>query len=306
MYKKKNDGDTYSDLERTTNHYPWIDWNEILTLEAQSSCSFVIPTHNSTPSLHLVINSIEQQNLVGNISEVIIVDDASDDGLVDTIEEITSSSNLNIIYLRNASREYSAYSRNRGIQRATGDIICFIDSDILIPPNYLNHHLGMHAISPTSIGITLRTDIVLADNNGSVSTGIPVELNDDFRRGIVQNTNGLRNLKVVSNDNPSLPELCLTCAVSYRRDDLVEVRGCPTNFKGWGFNDTAMAAKVIVLGRYVIPTDGCEVLHIAHPPRSGDKQRKQHEYELNRKRYERMLGLSLAETSKDFISGLDF
>jgi len=83
---------------------------------------------------------------------------------------------------------------------------------------------------------------------------------------------------------------------------LLKVKGAPDNFVGWGFNDTSMAAKVISLNRYVIPVLPASVYHINHPARSKDK--KYLEFEMNKKRYGKMLQLEQKESFSEHIDRL--
>jgi hypothetical protein len=83
------------------------------------------------------------------------------------------------------------------------------------------------------------------------------------------------------------------------------VKGCPHNFVGWGFNDTAMAAKVIALGRAVVPVLNATVYHLDHKARSGGASQKWSEFTKNRRRYQKMLQMPLEDTFRYDIAELD-
>ncbi|HEY9881130.1 MAG TPA: glycosyltransferase [Leptolyngbyaceae cyanobacterium] len=104
--------------------------------------SVVIPTYNRKPILEKCLRALEQQRLSkgGQVEgyEVVVVDDGSTDGTV--------------AWLRNRAEEFShvklfeqnhlgpAAARNLGVEKAVGDIIIFIDSDLVVLEGFLQTH----------------------------------------------------------------------------------------------------------------------------------------------------------------------
>lgn len=86
--------------------------------------SIVIPTYNSTRFMPGLLESIFKQ-AVDNM-EVIIVDDCSKD---DTVE-IAKKYPVKVIQMEKNGGP--ARARNRGVREAGGDIIFFLDSDVLV------------------------------------------------------------------------------------------------------------------------------------------------------------------------------
>jgi len=93
--------------------------------------SIVIPTYNRGLFIKKAIDSVLAQTYQN--WELIVVDDGSTDN---TKEIIASFDDKRIKYIYQENAERSA-ARNRGIANATGDWICFLDSD----DNYLPEHL---------------------------------------------------------------------------------------------------------------------------------------------------------------------
>lgn len=72
--------------------------------------------------------------LIGNeVSEIIVVDNASSD---ETASLMTSYDQVQ--YLRNDVNHMSAYARQQGWERATGEYVCFIDDDNLLENNAIS------------------------------------------------------------------------------------------------------------------------------------------------------------------------
>jgi len=86
--------------------------------------SVIIPMHNSSKHIKECIESVINQTYK-NI-EIIVVDDASVDNSAEIIKSINDS---RIKMLELKDNLGAAIARNKGIEIATGDYICFLDSD---------------------------------------------------------------------------------------------------------------------------------------------------------------------------------
>lgn len=312
-------------LNKTDNNSPEVDWKKVFKGILKTTASFIIPTYNSENSILYVLEGIDKQLLKTNIKEIIVIDDGSTDNTKRIIDEFLAKTSIKLIYRKNDTRKYAAYSRNKGLRLATGDVVCFIDSDIIIPPDYLNYHLYLHEKIPNVIGLSLRSFIEKEEftqltnpfpiksyiNEFRLQKTIKPEWCDTEEKRkfagktieLMAETNNLKNLGMGSNYFWSLPEICLTCAITYKRSDLLTVKGAPSNFVGWGFNDVSMAAKVISLKRYVIPVMNAGVYHLNHPKRSGDARNE--EFKRNSIRYQNLLNMEQASTFKYFIPDLE-
>ena len=91
--------------------------------------SVVIPVYNSERTLRSCLESIKKSNV--KPFETIIIDDGSTDNSI----EIAKEFNFRIIKLKKNSGP--AVARNTGVRNAKGDVILFIDSDVVIPNNVI-------------------------------------------------------------------------------------------------------------------------------------------------------------------------
>ncbi|MDZ8188211.1 MAG: glycosyltransferase family 2 protein [Nostoc sp. ChiSLP02] len=108
--------------------------------------SVIIPCHNSAQWLPETLTSLQQQE---NITEVILVDDASTDESVKVAN--LYSSTLPIRVISSLDRGVSA-ARNTGLSCARGEWIQFLDADDILMPGKLSRHL--------QIGISYQADVV--------------------------------------------------------------------------------------------------------------------------------------------------
>ncbi len=115
--------------------------------------SVIIPSHNRRELLEYSLGYILDQT--ADNYEVILIDDASTDGtntIISNIKNFTPhrsqawcgarKSKLRYIKLNHRSGPYVA--RNIGIEEANGNVIIFIDSDVLVSPHLVEDHINIH------------------------------------------------------------------------------------------------------------------------------------------------------------------
>ncbi len=87
--------------------------------------SIIIPVYNVENYLRKCLDSVSRQTLK-NI-EILCIDDASSDGSLDIINEFAANDPRFVVIPQN--REGVGAARNKGIDRASGEYIGFVDSD---------------------------------------------------------------------------------------------------------------------------------------------------------------------------------
>ncbi|MEO5361224.1 MAG: glycosyltransferase family 2 protein [Nitrospirota bacterium] len=108
--------------------------------------SVIIPTYNNSVVFLKCLNAILDSTYKN--FEVIVVDDCSTENII-----INNIAGINMIRLE--KRSGPAAARNIGAQRATGDILFFIDSDVLIPADTIkkvNDFFSNHTDIPAVFG----------------------------------------------------------------------------------------------------------------------------------------------------------
>ena len=102
--------------------------------------SVVIPTYNRRPILEKCLLALEHQQLDGALEryEVVVVDDGSTDGTPDWLRAETAR--FPHVRLIEQVHGGPAEGRNRGVDHAEGDVIVFIDSDLVVTDGFLACH----------------------------------------------------------------------------------------------------------------------------------------------------------------------
>ncbi len=96
--------------------------------------SIIIPTYGRLCFLKRALTSLQS---AGNEAEVVIVDDCSTDGTRDYLSSL-SRENPNFVCMYNDSNKGVNFSRNRAIERASGNWVAFLDDDDEFLPGALD------------------------------------------------------------------------------------------------------------------------------------------------------------------------
>ena len=123
--------------------------------------SVVVPVHQGREHLDRVLSALADSRIPLNAWELIVVDDASSDGSA----EIAAGYADLVVRLTGHARG-PAYARNRGVEIARGNLIAFVDADVLVHPDALARMcqamgddpsigavVGVYDASPTAGGL---------------------------------------------------------------------------------------------------------------------------------------------------------
>jgi glycosyltransferase involved in cell wall biosynthesis len=125
------------------------------TPEPDIQVSVVIPTYNNEKYVLNTLQHLLRQDLASRYYEIIIVDDGSSDPTQSTLSRVLgdlgSTHNVKLLYFpRSQPRKMgdgqfrAGIARNLGVKNAVGELLVFLDSDILTPVDYLSQLLVAH------------------------------------------------------------------------------------------------------------------------------------------------------------------
>ncbi len=102
--------------------------------------SIVIPTYNRLPILQKCLQALEHQQHHPAITgyEVILVDDGSTDKTIEWLEN--NQAKIPHVHWFCQVHQGPAAARNLGIEKAKGDTIIFIDSDLVVTETFIQSH----------------------------------------------------------------------------------------------------------------------------------------------------------------------
>ena len=127
--------------------------------------SVILPVYRLRHRLRATLASLEAQTLPKAAFECIFIDDASADGSAETVEAWQGSIARRV--LRNATNLGRSRTRNRGWRAASGDIVVFLDGDMIAHPRLLEIYLERFAARDVDVVSGRRWCIDLRPHAGS-------------------------------------------------------------------------------------------------------------------------------------------
>lgn len=109
----------------------------------------VVPTYNRIDRLRRLLDALGRQECTEPF-EIIVVSDGSTDGTQEFLDEASRTGALRAFTQDNQG---PAVARNRGIAEARGELIVFLDDDIVPEPGLLQVHLDAHRSSDGPIAV---------------------------------------------------------------------------------------------------------------------------------------------------------
>jgi glycosyltransferase involved in cell wall biosynthesis len=129
--------------------------------EPRPSVSVVIVNYNSGLDLTGCLSSIKRQ--VPQPKEVIVIDNASTDGSLISAEVAFPQ----LTYVANNSNEGFAAGANAGAARATGDILLFVNPDVLLSEDCISRLVAALQEKPGVAGPVLTIDADFSEDRGA-------------------------------------------------------------------------------------------------------------------------------------------
>lgn len=121
--------------------------------------SIVIPAFNALQTLGLLFRCLKEQTFSHDCFECIIVDDGSTDGTEAFLRQQETGFRMEVI--RNCTNLGRSAARNLGWRRASGEIVVFLDADMLPVPEWLAEYdcafveLGVEVLSGARYCVTV-------------------------------------------------------------------------------------------------------------------------------------------------------
>jgi glycosyltransferase involved in cell wall biosynthesis len=206
--------------------------------------SVVVPTYNRAASLGRLLQALAEQTYPAHAFEVIVVDDGSADGTLGRLREWSFPFALRILQQEHGG---PAQARNLGVRHATGDLIVFVDDDVVPVPELLDEHVRSHG---------LGSDLVVVG---------PMSPPRDWRRPAwvrwEEDMLQVQYRDMLAGKYPCTPRQFYTANVSLPRARFVQAHGFDATFKR--AEDVELAYRLRDLGMRFVFNPRAEVRHYA-------------------------------------------
>jgi glycosyltransferase involved in cell wall biosynthesis len=215
----------------------------------ETEFSVVIPSFDSGSSLVKVLTALRAQSISPTRFEVLVMDDGSSDGTLEMIKGMGDSPfHLRYFYWpRPAKREEQSdfragLIRNLGVSHSRGEFLCFLDSDILVPPDYLS---DLERRFESNDVIQARRDMLTQEASRSASAYKAFAPGDVYPDDSYWET--FKSLDSWS-QTPQFWKYTCTYALSLRKDLFLKAGWFSPEFFSYGFEDVDLGYRLYKLG----------------------------------------------------------
>lgn len=112
--------------------------------------SVVVPTFNRRSSLQRLLEGLAAQSYPAAQFEVVVVDDGSTDGTAELLRDLVLPYEMRVL---NQEHGGPGAARNLGVAAARGELIAFLDDDVVPARNLLREHVETHGTARDSVVI---------------------------------------------------------------------------------------------------------------------------------------------------------
>jgi glycosyltransferase involved in cell wall biosynthesis len=237
--------------------------------------SVVITYYQAPEALDITLAAIGQQTYPQALTEIVIVDDGSEPPLA----EVRSPGDLPVKVVHQDDRGFGlARARNTGAAAASGDIVVFLDCDMVPEPSWLDAHARWHHLIPDALSLGFRRHVDFAGiqpaaveeaaSRGDV--GVLFEGRQQERPEWIEfHMSRTRDLTTGDDD---LFRIVTGGNLGIRADTLAAIGGYDESFTQWGAEDTEFGYRAFTFGAQLIPERRALCWHqgLGNVPDSGE------------------------------------
>ncbi len=274
--------DTIEGIVRYFKHY---------TGEVPFKASVIIPVRNRSEYLDICLTNLLNQSAERTDYEVIVVNDGSEEDVL----SIAEKHNVKII---TTTAKGPSHARNTGVKYATGDIIIFLDGDMIVDHDFIKHQINYHSKS---------NDLIILGSRRHLPEGIK----EVIKETRLDSREVLLNLHSFDLGYLNYPwSLAYTCNISLP-SSLAKQEEFDESMIGWGIEDIEWAYRLFNgRGRFFFVRDLLG-LHLYHSRDMDQAKFQQWQFNLNvflnkhknseTRRFEMFDKVFNPETSADFM-----
>jgi glycosyltransferase involved in cell wall biosynthesis len=209
------------------------------------------------------LRTLNQQDFDVKEFEVILAEDGSHDFSQKIIDGMNF--NIDIRYFNTMKNTGRSYARNLGILHAKGELLIFLDSDMLVKPDYVSQHINFHRkVFPDQMVLQIGLRNLLYNKPFE---DLPNRLAELTFRKDYDNEERHNLFRLISENLGSLRSSWLytfTNNISIPKKAVELFGGFDENFKGWGLEDTEFGYRQNKKGVSIMYNPNIEAYHQYH------------------------------------------
>lgn len=237
--------------------------------------SICIPARNSEGCIGYTIENLLNQHYPRNRFEIVVGNNASTDKTVEIVNSYRSQHDIKLISVSESSQS-RAHGRNRCLEVARGEVVIFIDSDVLVCDTFIEEHVRAHQLQSAGLvagyvygklhvfgkdddeGKRLKTSSI-TDQHEVLALKPKYKDSREFYECIDNNL----DCQIITG-KPDAWRAFWSCNMSARRKDLHDLGGFDESFTGWGLEDEELGYRFLQSGRELVFTKKAWGYHVPH------------------------------------------
>ncbi|WP_419946477.1 glycosyltransferase family 2 protein [Candidatus Poriferisodalis sp.] len=218
----------------------------------------VVPYYEAPQALTLTLAGLERQTYPLDLFEVIVVDDGSDPPLDLAALDLAATSPLSLRVVHQEDRGFGlARARNNGARAAQGDVLVFLDCDMVPEAGWLAAHARWHHAASDLLTLGFRNHVDMAGVSPADVRDRPDSLAALFAGCGVQRPEWIERRMEATDDLASDADDVFRAVTGGNfavSKDFFETAGCfDESFTQWGSEDVEFGWRAYALGAVLVP-----------------------------------------------------
>ena len=229
--------------------------------EPTMRATVVVPYYEAPDALALTLAGLERQTYPRELFEVIVVDDGSDPPLV-----LVEPTPLKLQVIHQEDLGFGlARARNNGARAAAGDIIAFLDCDMIPEAGWLAAHTRWHHAACDAVSLGFRRHVDVAGIDADAVRDRPDSLAEVFAGRRAESPQWIERRMARTDDLATGTEDIYRVVTggnfAVSAEFFAEVGGFDDSFTQWGDEDVEFGWRAHALGAVLVPERGALCWH---------------------------------------------
>lgn len=259
--------------------------------------SVIIPTFNRVKFLYPTLLCLMNQTVEENLEYEIVIVDSGDDETESVVQRFQNSGKISIVYKKIKKCKNRSLLRNTGADCANYFILCFLDNDILVPPDFIQTHFDEHIKNEHTVLLGCRKSLLHFD------------IAQIGEEALQTNFNILEQLPFYTDErlqlfNKNEPwRFVFSHTLSVERTDYIKAGGFNRKFgEYWGFEDLDLGFNLQLIGcKFKLLT----TQFAFHQPHFAQSNKEQHEMTHNAELFIQLHNCFECEIYESFNTNFD-
>ena len=238
------------------NRWDHLDVPELGAWQPTRTLSVVIPYYQARDALEITLAALGAQTYPAELLQVVV----ADDGSTPPLELAADHLGLDVTVVRQDDLGFRlAAARNLGAEAADGDILVFLDGDMVAEPEHLEAHARWHHVCDHAVTLGFRQHVEFTGTSAD-------DVARAARRGALEPLferrershpawleRHMQRMAELTSDDDDLFRAVTGGNLGVRAELFHEVGGFDGSFTQWGSEDTEIAQRLFTAGALLVP-----------------------------------------------------